>query len=67
MARGRRQRGPRFPLTRFLLEFPILPLAEPREQRYIAEIAQEWPHCLDIRALTAMFCATFGKLSACHA
>lgn len=67
MARGRRQRSPGLPLTRFVLEFPILPLAELREQGYIAKIAQEWPHCLDIRALAAMFRATFGKLSACHA
>ncbi|OAF18011.1 hypothetical protein AXW67_05685 [Bradyrhizobium neotropicale] len=37
------------------------PLAEPREHRYTAKIAWEWPLCLDIQALVAMFRATFGK------
>lgn len=67
MAGSRLERGARRRLTRFCAQFPYLPLAEPREHRYTAKIAREWPLCLDIEALVAMFRATFGKQSACHA
>ena len=67
MAGGRRECGAYRTLTCFSAGFPNLPLAELRERRYTAKIATERPHCLDIRALTAMFRATFGKLNACHA
>jgi hypothetical protein len=52
---------------RFCAGFPYLPLAEVGERRYTAKIARKLPLCLDIQALAAMFRATFGKPSACHA
>ena len=67
MGRGERDGGAGPGLTRICAGFPNLPLAERGEHRYTAKIAQKRPHCLDIRALAAMFRATFGKPSACHA
>ena len=63
MARGGGERGEEPGLTRFWAWFPILPLAEPGERRYTAKIARERPHCLDIRALAAMFAQPLGSLS----
>ncbi|GLR94899.1 hypothetical protein GCM10007858_25320 [Bradyrhizobium liaoningense] len=67
LARGGCERGQGVRLTWFCGGGSNLPLAEPGEQGYTAKIARERPHCLDIQALAAMFRATFGKPSACHA
>ena len=67
MARSHRERGEGPQLTRFCARLPNLPLAQFGEHRYTAKIARERPHCLDIRALAAMFRATFGKPSVSHA
>lgn len=61
MARGGGGRGQERRLTRFCAGFRILPLAEPGERRYTGKIARERPHCLDIRALAAMFAQPLGS------